>query len=81
MNDESIKAYATLDLSLGVHLADWIDGKRTDLRVNLINLTNPHVLSGVSGIGTNAQDTLGTNGTVITGSAPTYYIGSGRAFR
>ncbi|WP_407668185.1 TonB-dependent receptor [Novosphingobium rosa] len=80
MNDESIKAYATLDLALGVHLADWIDGKRTDLRVNLINLTNPHVLSGVSGISPNAQDTVGANGTLIAGSAPTYYIGSGRAF-
>jgi len=80
MNDESIKGYATLDLSLGVHLAPWLDGKRTDLRVNLINLTNPHVLSGVAGITANTQDTPGTGGTLIAGAAPTYYIGSGRAF-
>jgi iron complex outermembrane receptor protein len=80
MNDERIGGYATLDLSLGVHLAGLIDEHRTDLRVNLINLTNPHVLSGVSGITTNAQDTTGTGGSVIAGSAPTYYIGSGRAF-
>ena len=80
MNDESIGAYATLDLSLGVHMADWLDGRRTDLRVNLINLTNPHVLSGVAGITSNARDTVGTGGTLIAGSSPTYYIGSGRAF-
>lgn len=80
MNDESIPGYATLDLSLGVHLGPWLDQKRTDLRVNVINLTNPHVLSGVAGITSNAQDTPGTGGTLIAGSSPTYYIGSGRAF-
>ena len=80
MNDESIPAYATLDLSVGLHLAEWIDGKRTDLRVNAINITNPHVLSGVQSVGLNAQDTIGRGGTVISGAAPSYYIGSGRAF-
>ena len=79
-NDESIAGYATLDLALGVHLAGLIDQKRTDLRLNVINATNPHVLSGVSAISTNAQDTIGRNGTVIAGSAPAYYIGAGRAF-
>jgi len=78
-NDESIKGYATLDMSVGVHLAGLIDAQRTDLRLNLINATNPHVLSGVEAIATNAQDTFGRNGTLISGSAPSYYIGSGRA--
>ena len=80
MNDESIAGYATLDLSVGVHLAGLIDRKRTDVRLNVINLTNPHVLSGVQQITTNALDTTGRGGTTIAGSAPTYYIGSGRAF-
>ncbi|GHC94614.1 TonB-dependent receptor [Novosphingobium pokkalii] len=80
MNDERIPGYATLDLSIGVHLAGWLDGKRTDLRVNAINVTDPHVLSGVQAVTPAARDTVGTGGTVITGSAPTYYIGSGRAF-
>ncbi|CAM5348694.1 Iron complex outermembrane receptor protein OS=Sphingobium scionense OX=1404341 GN=GGQ90_003055 PE=4 SV=1 [Sphingobium scionense] len=79
MNDESIKGYATLDLSVGVHLAGLIDAQVMDLRINAINVTNPRVLSGVYSIGTNAQDTVGRNGTLITGSAPTYYVGSGRA--
>ncbi|WHO37974.1 TonB-dependent receptor [Sphingobium sp. AP49] len=79
MNDESIKGYATLDLSVGVHLAGVIDAQRTDLRLNAINLTNPHVLSGVQAISSNAQDVTGRNGTVISGAAPTYYVGSGRA--
>jgi len=79
-NDESIKGYATLDLALGVHLGALLDGQRTDLRLNAINLTNPRVLSGVQIVSNNAQDTIGRNGTVIAGSAPSYYIGSGRAF-
>ncbi|WBO24706.1 TonB-dependent receptor [Sphingomonas abietis] len=80
MNDESIKGYATLDLSIGVHLSGPAEAKRTDLRLNAINITNPHVLSGVEAITTNAHDTFGTNGSLIAGSAPAYYIGSGRAF-
>jgi iron complex outermembrane receptor protein len=80
MNDESIKGYATLDLSIGVHLAGLVDDKPTDLRLNAINVTNPKVLSGVYSIANNAQDTVGRNGTVIAGSPPAYYIGSGRAF-
>jgi len=79
VNDESIKGYATLDLSIGVHLADLIDGKRTDLRLNAINVTDPHVLSGVEAVTPNAQDTVGRGGTIIAGAAPAYYIGSGRA--
>ena len=79
MNDEAIKGYATLDLSVGMHLADWLDGKRTDLRVNAINVTDPHVLAGVQSVSTNAQDTIGRNGTVIVGAAPAYYVGSGAA--
>ncbi len=79
INDESIKGYATLDLSIGVHLADWIDGKRTDLRINAINVTDPHVLSGVQAVSTNARDVVGRGGTIISGSAPAYYIGSGAA--
>jgi len=79
VNDESIKGYATLDMSIGVHLGDLIDHHRTDLRINVINATNPHVLSGVEAISTNARDVIGRNGTTIAGSAPAYYIGSGRA--
>ena len=79
MNDERIKGYATLDLSVGMHLADWLDGKRTDLRVNAINVTDPHVLAGVQSVSTNAQDTIGRNGTIIAGSPPAYYVGSGAA--
>ncbi|EJL27781.1 TonB-dependent receptor [Novosphingobium sp. AP12] len=80
MNDESIKGYATLDLSVGVHLAGLIDAQRMDLRLNAINVTNPHVLSGVYAVSSNAQDTVGRNGSVISGSAPSYYVGPGRAF-
>ncbi len=79
MNDESIPGYATLDLAIGVHLADWLDGKRTDLRLNAINVTNPRVLAGVQAVTTNAVDTVGREGTLIVGQAPAYYIGGGAA--
>ena len=80
MNDESIKGYATLDLAIGVHLGGLIDGQRTDLRLNAINVTNPRVLSGVQIVSNNANNTIGRNGTLIGGSPPSYYVGSGRAF-
>lgn len=79
MNDEIIGGYATLDLSIGVHLAGLIDAQRTDLRINAINVTNPRVLAGVYSLSPNARDTVGRNGTVIAGSAPAYYVGAGRA--
>ncbi|GGE96817.1 TonB-dependent receptor [Sphingomonas prati] len=79
VNDESIKGYATLDLSVGVHLADRLDGKRTDLRINAINLTDAHVLAGVQAVTTNAHDVVGRGGTIIAGAAPAYYIGGGAA--
>lgn len=79
VNDESIKGYATLDLSVGVHLASMLDGKRTDLRLNAINVTDPCVLAGVQSVSTNARDVIGRGGTLIAGSAPTYYVGSGAA--
>jgi iron complex outermembrane receptor protein len=80
VNDESIKGYGTLDVSVGIHLAGVIDAQRTDLRLNAINITNPRVLSGVQVVSNNALDTIGRKGAVIAGSAPTYYVGSGRAF-
>lgn len=79
INDESIRGYATLDIAVGVHMADWFGGKRTDLRVNAINVTDPHVLAGVQAVSTNAGDVIGRRGTVIAGYAPAYYIGSGAA--
>ena len=79
VNDESIPGYATLDLSVGVHLAEWLDGKRTELRLNAINVTNPRVLSGVAAVTPNARDTIGRRGSVIAGAAPAYYVGSGAA--
>jgi len=79
LNDQSIRGYATVDLAIGLHLADWFGGKRTDLRVNAINVTDPHVLAGVQGVTTNAQDAVGRNGTIIAGAGPTYYIGGGAA--
>lgn len=80
MNDESIKPYATLDLSIGVHLAGLIDDQKMDLRLNALNITNPKILSGVYAATNNAKDVRSTGGATVEGAAPLYYIGAGRAF-
>ena len=79
LNDESIRGYATVDLAIGLHLADWLGGRRTDLRLNAINVTDPQVLAGVQGVTSNARDAAGRNGTIVPGQAPTYYIAGGAA--
>lgn len=80
MNDESIKPFATLDLSIGVHLAGLIDDQKMDLRLNALNITNPKILSGVYSATNNAQMVLSQSGAEIEGAAPLYHIGPGRAF-
>lgn len=79
MNDEKIPAYATGNVTLGYRPPSWGVIKYPELKLNLINITNNHYLSGVASPGGNAHDTLGRNGTVIAGSAPTYYVGGGFA--
>ncbi|MBB4618552.1 iron complex outermembrane receptor protein [Sphingomonas abaci] len=79
LNDESIPGYATVDLAIGVHLADWFGGKRTDLRLNAINVTDPHVLAGVQAVTANAREAVGRGGTIVPGQAPAYYIAGGAA--
>lgn len=79
MNDERISDHTTGDLSFGYRFSDVSRLHAPTLRMNFVNITNEHFLSGVASPTLNANDTTGRNGTLIAGSAPTYYIGSGFA--
>ena len=78
MNDESIAAYVTPDLSVGYRLPKLGLASRTELQLNFINIGSPF-LSGVATPTVNAQNTVGKFGTLIAGAAPTYYVSSGLA--
>ncbi len=79
MDDEKSPGYAQLDASIGYDFGDMTYAKHPSIRVNLLNLTDRKVLSGIASATTNANDVTGLRGSVIAGSAPTYYIGAGFA--
>ncbi len=79
MDDEKIPDFAQLDAAFGYHLPALGLAKPAEIRLNLINLTDAHFLSGVANPTPNAQNQTGTRGTVIAGAAPSYYIGPGFA--
>lgn len=79
MNDERIADHGQFDASIGYHLPGWNESKASEVRLNLINITDEKILSGVASPTTNAKAVTGVNGTAIDGAAPTYYIGSGFA--
>ncbi|WP_415667558.1 TonB-dependent receptor [Zymomonas mobilis] len=79
MNDEKIPAYVTGNISVGYRFTQEAFLKHPEIRLNFINIGNNHYLSGIASPTANAQDTVGRNGTVISGSAPQYYIGGGFA--
>lgn len=79
MNDERIPNFVTANMAVGYRFSDAVFLHRPELRMNFINITNQHYLSGVANPTLNAHDTTGRRGTTIAGSDPTYYIGGGFA--
>lgn len=79
MNDEKIPGYATANLALGVRLPNDGLRARPELKVNLTNLTGQNYLSAVAGPTSNAKPVTALNGTLVSGSAPTYYLSGGLA--
>ena len=71
--------YAQLDASVGYEFSDFSYAKHPSIRVNLLNLTDRKILSGIASTTTNANDVTGLRGTTIAGASPTYYIGAGFA--
>ncbi|MCP1243326.1 TonB-dependent receptor [Acetobacter lambici] len=79
MNDERMSDHTTGDLAIGYRFSDHYHLHQPTLRMNFINITNQHYLSGVASPTLNARDTTGLHGGTISGSAPSYYIGGGFA--
>lgn len=85
MNDEKIKGYGIVNAAIGYRFADApVSGglklKSPEVMLNLFNIMDKRVLTGVNGVQTNAIATTGTKGgTIAASSAPTYYAGEGFA--
>lgn len=79
MNDERMPDHTTGDLAIGYRFSDHYHLHQPTIRMNFINITNEHYLSGVASPTLNARDTTGIHGNTISGSAPSYYIGGGFA--
>ncbi|WP_240775357.1 TonB-dependent receptor [Neokomagataea tanensis] len=79
MNDERMPDHTMGDLTIGYRFSDHVRLHQPTLRMNFMNITNQHYLSGVAGPTLNAKDVTGVSGTTIAGSAPSYYIGGGFA--
>lgn len=77
MNDERISDHTTGNLTLGYRFSDRGRLKMPSIRLNFINITNEHFLSGVADPTLNARTVTGRYGTSIAGSSPDYYIGGG----
>ena len=78
-DDEKIADHTQGDVAMGLRLPAIGLAKQPELRLNLINVTDTDVLSGIASPTTNARDTVGRYGTLIPGSPATYYVGGGFA--
>lgn len=79
MNDQSIPARKTADITLGYRLKGNNYIKKPEMQVNLINVGDSNYLSGIYTVRPNAKTTTGVNGTQIAGASPAYYLGGGFA--
>ncbi|QDH13458.1 TonB-dependent receptor plug domain-containing protein [Formicincola oecophyllae] len=82
LNDQHMPGYATADLSLGYRFDDvklFRDSglKRPTIMLNIINLSNQNYLSGVGSPQLNAHSARATNGVLVKGHAPKYYVDGG----
>ncbi|GAA0754783.1 TonB-dependent receptor [Ideonella azotifigens] len=76
MNDQEIAAYTTLDIGLGYRftLPPSSGLTKPELRLNVMNATDRHYLSGVNSVTTNAVATTAINGKTIAASQPSYLV-------
>ena len=79
MDDEKIADHTQGDVTLGVRLPTLGPAAHPEMRLNLVNVTDTDMLSGIASPTTNARDTVGRYGTLIPGSPATYYLGGGFA--
>lgn len=79
MNDQSIPAYITSDISFGRTLWSPVERVKPKLIFNLMNVGNADYLSSVSGFTLTSKTQRGVFGNTVNGSAPIYIVGSGFA--
>jgi len=77
MDDETIPAYVTMDIAAGYRFPSIGLKGLPEIKLNLININEGDYLSGVATPTTNANTVIGRYGTLIPGSAPTYYLSAG----
>lgn len=75
MNDEEMEAFGRLNASIGYRFDDIGYMKAPEIKLSLFNVLNSRQLTGVYSETNNAKATTGVNGTTISGSSPTYYLG------
>ncbi|WP_083819089.1 TonB-dependent receptor [Komagataeibacter oboediens] len=75
MNDQSIPAYVTSDITLGYRFSNFGPLHSPQLRLNFMNVGNNHYLSGIAGVQANAK-TVYSGTKSVAGVNPTYYVGS-----
>jgi len=76
MNDQQLKAYSTLDASIGFRVPGVAGLKNTVLAANFNNLTKGKYLSSVLGGAGNAVPVKGVNGTPLAASNLSYTLAS-----
>jgi hypothetical protein len=77
LDDQTIPAYVTMDVAVGYRFPPVGLKGRPEIKLNLININEGDYLSGVATPTTNANAVSGRFGTLIPGSAPTYYLSAG----
>ncbi len=78
-NDESVGSYGRVNMGIGYRFDDFSYAKKPEIRLNLYNIADQTVLTGVNSVSSTAKNITGRNGGTISGSAPSYYVGQGFA--
>jgi hypothetical protein len=74
MNEESMPGYLHNDFTLAYQPPDWRGLHNSKIQLNISNIGNSLFRNGVYYAPLNAQNTVGTQGGVIPGSSPSYYV-------
>jgi len=74
MNQESMPSYLHNDFTFAYTLPDWGMLHNSKIQLNISNIGDARFRSGVNYTPLNAMSTIGTQGGVIGGSSPTYYV-------
>jgi iron complex outermembrane receptor protein len=75
-NDQKLPAYATADMSIGYRLPQIGAVKTPIVKLNIINVADTKYLTSIYATQFNANNTKGVGGKTITGTQPTYIVGS-----